>query len=951
MLSVAGRSTTSVLKKGGEYKLHFGNKLAAFEYNGKKSAFYVIYTIVFLIMALACFSWFIIYGYSLIHEGDGWHQHFIALVYYAKYLRGIIRNLLFEHKLIIPDWDYYIGEGTDIVNAFHYYVIGDPLTLLSVFVPTKYMHYFFSFLAVFRLYLSGLSFSALCFGTGIKNRYGILTGAIAYSFSCWALVSVANHPYFINPMIYFPLMILGIEKIISGKKPYLFIIIAAISAASNFYFFYIIAMLAILYAVIRLVLLYRKNIKKGILTLLRMGGMAVIGVCIAAIILLPVLMLFINDSRLSVKQRFQSFYPLFYYRQLPSIVISDATPYWLCIGLSAPVIIAVFLLFFKKNKDSLLKILFILCILVILLPIGGRFLNGMSYKANRWSWAFSLLCTYILAREWEAFRTITIKEWNFMMGSSVVLYLLCLFFKQSRKVNAFAALPLIFCTLIVIKKNPSDKKSSIRQQLLLLLLVAGGAFNLAYNRYSPTADSYIIYCKEYRSVWSEWADNEAAALKETVGESFTRMTGDWLNLNANIMNKVSSTQYYWTISNSYLNKFRTDMYIREPQFFNYRGYDERTSLLALSAVQYYMADANGVMRIPYGYSLFEEHQGYNVYKNDFALPIAYCYDEYMKKDQWDLLNPVQKQEAQMEAAVIETDLAEVEEAKFENPDYIVPYNLEYMSDSITQSEDGIITTSADAQIELTLQQDVRNAEIYIAVEGLEFIPTQKYELYFGDESVDPLDLYNEEDFYDLEKKQQITIKSQKQNWDPIQDVTIKAESSTGLNNKITYLQPETSFSGGRHDFITNLGYSEETVSKITLTFPTTGRYSFDNLRVYSIPMGSYRSRIAKLKKNTLQNVQFATDTISGEISLKEPKILCLAIPYSTGWKAFIDDEKTQVLCLNERYMGILIPAGDHNIRFQYSMPYKKAGMVISLIGLVGFIVLIVFSEQKRNGKN
>ena len=75
---------------------------SALNKDGKKSAFYTLYTILFLIMALACFSWFIVWGYSFIYEGDGWHQHFIALVYYAKYLKGIIRNLVIEHQLVIP---------------------------------------------------------------------------------------------------------------------------------------------------------------------------------------------------------------------------------------------------------------------------------------------------------------------------------------------------------------------------------------------------------------------------------------------------------------------------------------------------------------------------------------------------------------------------------------------------------------------------------------------------------------------------------------------------------------------------------------------------------------------------------------------------------------------------------------------------------------------------------
>ena len=112
----------------------------AFEEEGKRCFYYIFFTGIFLVVAFFCFSWFIFSGKSLIWKVDGWNQHFKALVYYAQYLRSIIRHLLIEHKLIIPDWDFYIELGSDILNALHYYVIGDPITIFSMFVPTRYMH-------------------------------------------------------------------------------------------------------------------------------------------------------------------------------------------------------------------------------------------------------------------------------------------------------------------------------------------------------------------------------------------------------------------------------------------------------------------------------------------------------------------------------------------------------------------------------------------------------------------------------------------------------------------------------------------------------------------------------------------------------------------------------------------------------------------------------------------
>ena len=46
-----------------------------------------------------------------------------------------------------------------------------------------------------------------------------------------------KHPYFSNPMIYLPLVLMGIDKIYKREKPWLFIWATAVSAMSNFYFF------------------------------------------------------------------------------------------------------------------------------------------------------------------------------------------------------------------------------------------------------------------------------------------------------------------------------------------------------------------------------------------------------------------------------------------------------------------------------------------------------------------------------------------------------------------------------------------------------------------------------------------------------------------------------------------------------------------------------------------
>lgn len=955
---------------------------SSFSDNGKKRFYYISYTVLFGVVAFFCFSWFIFSGKSLIWEGDGWSQHFKALVYYSDYLQSIIRHLLSDHKLIIPEWDFYIGEGSDIISALHYYVIGDPLALLSVFIPTRFMHYFFSFSCILRLYLAGAAFSALCFGTGQKNKYAVLTGSIAYSFCVWALMGATRHPYFVNPMIYFPLMILGIEKIIRKGKPYLFIAAAAVSAASNFFFFYIIVILAVVYTVLRLGFVYGRDVKKAVLKLLYMGVMAVIGVCIAGLILLPVLMIFLNDSRLSISQPFHWLYPLSYYSKLPSMAVSDNGDFWLFMGFAPPVLLSVIVLFLKKKEDRFLKVLFTICIAIILFPIGGRILNGMSYMSNRWSWAFALLCVFILVREWDDLISLPGKLWIKLTIISTVYFAICLLFDKSRSESVFAAVAMLFLTLIIVRKDPAEKNNVARKQILLLLLVSVGVVNIAFWMFSPGAGNYVAEFIENRRVWEDWKNNEAAVVSKISDSDFTRISGTSLTFNSNIFFGISSTQYFWSISNPYVNQYRMSLNTGESTFFNYHGYNDRATPTALAAVNYYVLKGAGTAKPPYGYSLVETVDAdvsekkridklkselgvdsltseqtkkisegtsnvFSIYKNDYTLPIAYCYDSYYLKDVWDSFNPVQKQEAQLEAAYVDADLDGVEKKNLTMPDYLVPYTIETQGIEISQHGNSFVTTAKNAQIKITLNKEIDHSEAYFGFSGLEFSPTHEYDLYFGDESVDPLNLYNKTNWEALSRDRQISIRKDRIYWDKVQDTAIDVESSTGKKRSIHYKQPDSNFSNGRHDYIANFGYTEDPVSAITITFTGRGIYSFKSMDVYGIPMKGFGEKIADLQKDTLQNIVFGTNTVSGDITLSDDRLMCFATPYSKGWKAYVDGNETEVHCVNERYSGIVVPEGHHDILFKYHMPYKKAGLFISLSGIIALIALLIFDYMKK----
>ena len=915
----------------------------------KKRHYYFVYTVAFCVTAGFCFSWFLISGKSLIWQMDGWSQHFKALVYYAEYLRNIFRHLLQDHRLIIPDWDFYIGEGSDIVNAMHYYVIGDPIALLSVFVPTRFMQYFYSSSCILRLYLAGISFSALCFGTGRRNRKAVLAGALAYSLCYWGVLNAARHPYFLNPLVYFPLMILGIEKIIRKDRPYLFVATAAVSAASNFYFFAIIALLAVGYAVIRLAVLYGRNVREALSRLLVMGAMAVLGLCIAGILLLPVMIMFLNDSRIGVAQPFHLFYPLPYYCQLPATLIEYRDPYWLCLGMSAPTVLCTALLFVRKQKEPLLKTLLIVCCLITLFPIGGRVLNGMSYMTNRWCWAFVLLLVYIMVKEWEVLFSLSRKEWGALLAVSTGISILIFLLAESRTANAISVLPLFFITLLIVKGAEEQKRRWDRQLLVLLVITVNLVIG-AFWKFSPRGENYAAECIGNSVVRDAMEDNEAAVVKSFAEEDYPRYSGT-VTQNVNMLSHISNTGYYFSISSPSISDYRNELRMRESLPQQYSGYDDRTTATGLASVDYYVRNAGDGRFLPYGYAYIGSGQTvrntYDIYQNQFALPLSYCYDACISEARWKTLDPVQKQEIQLLAASTDDLPDGIRLYDGEVPDYRINYTVTCVGDGITPTENGFTSTENSTRIVLQLDHEVNAAELYVDLEGIQFVPTKEYDLYFGDESVDPLGLYSEADWAQLSDEDKSIIRARKRDWDPVKNPTFTIESSTGTSKTIGYKQPDAKQSSGRQDFIANLGYTEEPVTSITISFPLRGIYSFREIGVYAIPMAGYGEKIEALRENTLQNIRLGVDTIAGDISVDENKILCVATPYSKGWQVFVDGEEQRVLRVNDHYIGTALSKGSHTVSFHYSMPLKNEGFIVSLVGMAGFAALIICGEMKR----
>lgn len=481
----------------------------------------MIYTAAFLLCAAGVYACFIVKGRSLVVSGDGWKQHFTAFVYFGQYGRTALRTLLTEHQLVLPQWNFSLGYGGDILTTLHYYVIGDPLDLLSIACPTRYAVYLYSFLSLFRLYLAGLGFGAFCRYKMQGAPLPMAVGSVCYVFFTYSFLMVARHPFFALPMVYLPLLLLGVEQVLAKRRPYLLIVTVFLAAISNFYFFYMLAIITAIYTVYRLCCLYdRHSAKQAVGGLLQVTLWAVVGALMSAAILLPVVLAFMNDTRTAGYQ-FNWFYDAKFYKNFLSTYFTSSGELGsqTYLGFNAIAFPAICLLFFKrKPEEKPMRILFILSTLLLLFPAFGWLLNGLSYATNRWIWAYSLLVAYIVTTQWQKLRHITVGQAVACVGALALYSLLAIPLMTTDTRNIGVSVLLAFLIIVLCALAPKFKKKHLATALVLVLVLTSFTGNAAYfysNHGSDYASKFVTYDQVSKKLKTPTPKSKKAAKKTT----------------------------------------------------------------------------------------------------------------------------------------------------------------------------------------------------------------------------------------------------------------------------------------------------------------------------------------------------------------------------------------------------------------------------------------------------
>lgn len=897
------------------------NKFTSIKNKYPKSTYFFCFTVLFILVSLAVFFHFRYNDKSFIWTAtskDGLEQHYNALMYWGKYLRSIAKSLLIDHQLSIPLWDFSMGYGSDILTTLHYYVAGDPLNLLAVFVSPKNTEYLYEFLIYLRVYLAGLTFSYYCFYMKKSNR-SILMGALTYMFCGYALFSCMRHPYFTNPMIYLPLLCLGVERIFAKKSPVLFILMIALSAISNFYFLYMLCILVFIYAVVRYFTIFKQEDHFKVLPKLLLKCLVyfLIGIAISAIFLLPVIYLFFNASRSQDKVAFDMIYSLTYYQKFfLNFTSYSFVDYYLFTGFSCISLISVFVLFIT-SKNKWLKVFFVVLTLCVCIPFFGYMFNGFSYLSNRWSFGYSFLIALVVTFTYEDLLMLSKKKILYL-GMFILAYIsMIVLFKDVQNLNAYLSLIFVVLTFIVIILNrflKVSKRSTVFITPLLLSFVVAGISINAFFKYSPMFFGYVNEFADLDKGYSSITNSRAKTVKNIKDDGFFRydetVGGKNYLVNGALQQKQNSISFFYSLGSGDVTNFLTEMDSLNALSSYYRGIDERCYLQTLASVKYFVANNNQSEYVPYGFDeVVVNNSKYSVYKTNMSLPIGYTYDKQIDIDTYNSLSSVQKQQALLQGVVVDQNLSLDEPALVFSDD---DYNYEILSSSnLVKTSDGFEVKKEDAKVKLSFNGQ-KNTELYAFFDNLIF------KTYKDNDNVQVTSAY----------------------------VTLEVG---GVSKTINLKNEYNNYYNGTKDFLVQLGYNVEPRSEIEITFHTPGKYICDNLNITGLNMKNFDQQVSKLKENILEDVVIETNKVTGNISLDKDKFLCLSIPYSTGWSVLVDGKEETLLKANTMYMGVNLKKGNHTIELVYTTPLLMIGAIATSIGvlMLGGIVFIRKSNKNK----
>lgn len=920
-----------------------------------------MYTFLFVVIAVFTFIWFIVYGKTFIYNVDAYMQHYSFLVK----LRRFISDIFSSGSVSFWSWD--TGYGSDTIGNFAI-VFCDPFAYLAAAFKPKYIDIGYTISVILRLYAAGITMMAFL-RYRKKSSFQTVVGGIAYAFSSWAIGCI-RHAFFLNPLVFFPLIILGIDKIDKEKKPFVFVLSIVLSLVTSFYFSYMSALLAIVYIVLKYFFdnENRKSFKSFIQRFLKFVFYAIIAVFIAAPIFIPVFYTLINANKTSGVQ-INVFHVLKdALRYVPSYISNfeiNANYSYTSLSMICIAMVPSMLIDFKRKLNRLPTLMTLLCAVMAAFPIFGSVFNAMSYSVGRWCYMFAFFFVWaaVSALDLEKFKDSDYKK-SYKTVFSVMVIILAVSLVLAKMIfnvfpdeNLYVALLNIAFLVVFASVVCSDIEYRKAPKTFIILFLMVFNLGLIYSvdfapnlsgelsKYLDAGKPYKQYSSSAQRVGVEIDDNDFYRIDQVENSTPTNYTL-FTHTPANENMFFGTRSIY-----SYISTIDNKIFDYNKALCNSAGYyrrictnsnDNRSRINFLQGVKYFIGDnedkdIKSSQYAGYGFKEYKTVDGIEILKSRYDASLGYVFKNSISEKEFMRYDFLDREQIMMQACVVADD-EKTYAAKINKKDiYLDSKNINYQVKSqkdLIFGDDEIKVTSKDSRLTITTDK-IEDSEVYVVFKNLKKKPVP-YEQY-------------KEDFFKVNKSSKIEkakFDASEVSYYSYGDFNIYI-NKPGITKRLINADGDNQGFSDVKDYIANLGYYKSTYGDITIDFKSIGDYSFDSIDVVAVSQNRFKKQARELEDNRLKVTTLHDNYVKGTVNAEYDGLLYLNVPYNDGWKVYIDGKEQKTYVADIAFTGVDITKGKHTIELKYRPVGFKIGLIMSVTGIIVFAVILIYKRKAK----
>ena len=124
-------------------------------------------------------------------------------------------------------------------------------------------------------------------------------------------------------------------------------------------------------------------------------------------------------------------------------------------------------------------------------------------------------------------------------------------------------------------------------------------------------------------------------------------------------------------------------------------------------------------------------------------------------------------------------------------------------------------------------------------------------------------------------------------------------------------------------------------------------FEFSKLNLFSLNTSLLNERLEQTKAQELKLETFSATHFAGTMDVFEDSTVLTTIPYSTGWKVWVDGQEVETYKILDSLLGFTISKGTHRIEYRYTTPFLLEGSLVSIASLL-LLIFILYRRKKTD---